>query len=437
MIRNNYYLDSSTSYVFYKDEGFLPFMDPFRYVCQYPTDIADVILVSLIQDEVHVLLNSYLNGYYFTGKIEYLYPLYIKDSFIALDESIQRIVHLINVLGRRFSIPLDAIKNVLPSRNIPKIVAEIYSLIEAIVVSYRSPLQPARIDMVELFNSDKYLSHDSDYLWPLISLIEKKRPAIKKYVRNFYFHGSMATLDYEKGFSDVDTLVIISRETTKDYRSLMAFQRELYPLTKYLYHIDPLQHHGFFCISEIDMAFYPQTFFPLTIFKYSRAVFPEEPLCFLVRDYELEAMNELWKVCQWLRQVYYYERYNALRNLYSFKLMLSFLLILPAFFLQVVHKPVYKKDSFEIIGRFFTGNLKIIETASTLRKNWSYLPPSTVRFIANLLNPALTRTFTSQFVRFANQRHIDIDLRSFVEEALQLSEDMVSQARKVYRGISE
>jgi len=388
--------------------------------------------VSLIQDEVHVLLNSYLNGSYFTGKTEYLYPLLVKKSFTALDGSVQRIERLINVLGNRFLIPIDLIKNILMSRNIPKIVAEIYSFIETIGDFNRSALKHIKTGLIDHFNSEKYLSHDSEYLWPLISLIEKNRSVIKKYVKNFYIHGSMATLDYEKGFSDVDTLMIISRETTKDYQSLMDFQRTLYPLTKYLYHIDPLQHHGFFCISEIDMDFYPQTFFPLEIFKYSKAVFSEEPLCFQVRDDGLEAMNALWKVCQWFRQVYFYGREYALRNLYFFKLMLSFILIMPTFFLQVVHKPIYKKDSFEIISRFFTGNLNIIETASFLRKKWSYLPPKGLRLIASLLNPALTRKVTSQFVRFDNQRHVDMDIRSFVEEALQLSEEMVSHARKLY-----
>ena len=52
---------------------------------------------------------------------------------------------------------------------------------------------------------------DNDVKWVSIDI----RDQIKKYINHFLLHGSLSTLDYIKGWSDLDTWVIIDDEVFK------------------------------------------------------------------------------------------------------------------------------------------------------------------------------------------------------------------------------
>ena len=87
--------------------------------------------------------------------------------------------------------------------------------------------------------------------------------------RSLYLHGSLSTMDYVKGVSDFDTFGILRKEVVCSSESLLKIRKDIQKIWSFLYKIDPLQHHGINLISEQDMNFYPQHFFPLNLLNFS------------------------------------------------------------------------------------------------------------------------------------------------------------------------
>ena len=90
-----------------------------------------------------------------------------------------------------------------------------------------------------------YQSKDTRYLQTILSLQDYVNSNLKEYVVDFLIHGSLSTLDYSLGWSDLDTLVIVNTDTLKDPVALVDFRKKINVAQKYLYEIDPIQHHGF------------------------------------------------------------------------------------------------------------------------------------------------------------------------------------------------
>ena len=61
--------------------------------------------------------------------------------------------------------------------------------------------------------------------------------------------GSMSTLDYSMGWSDLDTLVIVKRDF-KISDKLINLRKHIMTILPELYAIDPLQHHQFIITTE-------------------------------------------------------------------------------------------------------------------------------------------------------------------------------------------
>ena len=61
------------------------------------------------------------------------------------------------------------------------------------------------------FDIKNYKKSDFEYLRPLDELKDYAEKKLKGNALGFYLHGSLATKDYIKGWSDVDTTIIISK----------------------------------------------------------------------------------------------------------------------------------------------------------------------------------------------------------------------------------
>ena len=153
-------------------------------------------------------------------------------------------------------------------------------------------------------------------------------------------HGSLATLDERPGVSDLDLLVVLTRDAAEDAGRLLearATALELWPL---LQRVDPLQHHGTFVLTPADLAFYPQVFLPLPVLREARVLAgPADGLPVALRPTGLPRRLTLLRAAEMLRR-------PLPDSLFLAKLHLQVVLLAPCFLLQADGRFVYKRDAF-------------------------------------------------------------------------------------------
>lgn len=188
-----------------------------------------------------------------------------------------------------------------------------------------------------------------------------------------YLHGSMATADYAAGCSDIDIMVILKQETVCNKCSLLKLRAALVPVLKAFYRADHLQHHGVQVITELDMKFYCQPYFPFILFNFSKSIYNgSADLTFHERDSLLERANTLWSASYMFRHAKA-EHYFPLVS-YDWKLYLQVLLLLPALYLQLHNRYSYKKYSYEQLRPFIPDkNWRVMDVAAAARAKNLYI----------------------------------------------------------------
>jgi predicted nucleotidyltransferase len=186
-----------------------------------------------------------------------------------------------------------------------------------------------------------------------------------------YVHGSLATGE-EIPYSDFDALVILRDELFADHRRLAAVARELSDARKYMFLADPLQHHGWFVLTEADLRYYCDAYFPEVLFHYSRSLLPGGGRSLTIRKRPClpemrTAFEALAGAC--LKSL---GRGQFLRNAYLTKCLLSQFMLLPAMYVQARYaESIYKKFSFDRARRDFTpAEWDCMDQISRLRLEW-------------------------------------------------------------------
>lgn len=190
-------------------------------------------------------------------------------------------------------------------------------------------------------------------------------------VLGVYVHGSLGT--YEAiPYSDFDALVILKDEVFSSPYRLARTARKLDKARTIMLQFDPLQHHGWFVLTEAQLRSYPEFYFPSILLGHSKALLPEQG-----RDLKLwpvEAMDLQKRVFMNLSGsvIAKIECGSFPTTLYELKLLLSQFMLLPAIYVQVRDCcGVYKKYSFERAkGDFAEEDWRVMEKVSAIRENW-------------------------------------------------------------------
>lgn len=180
-------------------------------------------------------------------------------------------------------------------------------------------------------------------------------------------HGSLST-DENIPYSDFDGLLIL-KDKYCESKDLKKFINES---TKIIYEFDPLQHHGWFIITERELLTYPQTYFPFELFEFSRLIYPGKEIELKIMlndeyDYHEPFMHLSNSILDQIRK-------SPPQNIYTLKSFLSQVMLLPTIYLQSkLKKGIYKKHSFKIASADFSReDWQIIDNISEIRKNWQY-----------------------------------------------------------------
>jgi hypothetical protein len=211
-------------------------------------------------------------------------------------------------------------------------------------------------------NARKYRS-----VHQLRSLIQKEGSEI--FLRGIV-HGSIATLDDTAGFSDMDIAFVIQASVLKDPKKLLGLRALVIEVLILALAFDPFMHHGPHNITEIDLRWYPDAFFPSLLFLLGVDVLePAKELSIKIRPSEdvthqmIDMFEKFFK--QWE------SRPLLLKNSFELEWFLGSAMLLPALYIQYTTKLFHnKKDTFPIAKRDFTAEeWEPIDRASYLREH--------------------------------------------------------------------
>ncbi|MDD5772188.1 MAG: hypothetical protein PHX78_01815 [bacterium] len=279
-----------------------------------------------------------------------------KQEYLDLNKSIVLIEKYLN--------------NKLTINSIAEIIVQLYSDLKIAFSELEIGTNPCEIKIGEnagTFDARYY----SDMGLQNILLIKKyAEDETKNDLIDFIIHGSYSTLDYAPAFSDIDLLAVIKDEVIKDPVKLLSLRKKMAVITKYIYYSDPFQHHGIAVISEFDLNYYAQPYFPFIIYKYSKSLFSgnRNTLKIKERPSYNERLESFYGITEYLTKC---RIEKVSKGLYDFKSYLSALMLIPCSYLQLKEDYTYKKYSFDKLKNEIPCDLwEVIDKASLIREKW-------------------------------------------------------------------
>jgi len=381
-------------------------------------------LLNYLQKEMHDLLNSFLNSGY-SKKSLVFYPI-IKD---VSKESLDKLKFIFWIAEHLTDDDYDFSNSLLKlkesrNKNDPYTFALLLSSLYKDFSQIKKPYTKVKGKKILEFFNVSDLKRDSEYVRPLAELQTSVNNALGDNISAFYLHGSFGTKDYVKYWSDVDTFAVINKSSIMNPNTLLNLRQKFLSLRELFLRIDPLQHHGCMIATDIDLEYYPETFFPIAAMNYSKSLLKKDFIKSInVRDSRYENISTFF----WF--VHYFKSLNIKKSYkmdsYSTKFFLHCITLFPTIYLQAKGINVYKKFSFDLAKKDFPEKLwEPIAKAGQIRKNWRQVKVLPFVKAFGRLNPLLSYYLNSKFFNVSKSNGINI--RYLVESMDKTSEYALS-----------
>lgn len=205
---------------------------------------------------------------------------------------------------------------------------------------------------------------------------------LESVLHSAYVHGSLATGE-ENAYSDFDGLLILKDAIFEDRTKLSRAAATLNSLRFYMHRQDPLQHHGWFVLSETDMQSYQEDFLPVETLRLAKCIFPSTTSELSIRlDRNADFKRPFFRLCRSIEKKLINS--PSKYNLYSIKAILSEFMMLPSLYVQAkTGKGIFKKYSFETMRTDFDQqDFEVMDKVSSIRSRWNIeLSESEKRFL--------------------------------------------------------
>ena len=239
------------------------------------------------------------------------------------------------------------------------------------------------VELIE-FKKEDYIKNDSKYLYPVLRLADYVNQNLKEFLVDFIIHGSISTLDYSIGWSDLDTLLIIKKDTLRSPDKLINLRRHILNIVPELYSIDTLQHHEFIITTEKSILHPSYSLLPAEAINFSKSLFGSKTLKISLNRENKSARKTVLSINNLFKksfEVGYMDHHKknkiALEDnfenqncMYQLKYFLSCIMTLPTYYLDSIGKPCYKKFSFEYFYERTSIDLEILKKSSKIREIW-------------------------------------------------------------------
>jgi len=233
------------------------------------------------------------------------------------------------------------------------------------------------------FDSNQYTGQEAHLLSNIYRLVNREVDLFS----GVYLHGSMATLDYISGWSDVDILMVIPRNVLTNSHSLIELRNTIKQVNEIVFKICQFQHHGVMLICEDDLNDYSGHTLPVEVFSYMKSMKKGVSVIrghlssnldqkterfFRVLDFIIKTNEESVMMSHAYNGEYLLAEYkNAANGMYQFKYYIEQFMLLPALYLSAIGKDCYKKYSFELIRDVFPSEaIELIDLVSRVRYEW-------------------------------------------------------------------
>lgn len=207
----------------------------------------------------------------------------------------------------------------------------------------------------------------------VIQMSEFLKENLKKDLVGAYLHGSLASYE-EIPYSDFDALVILKDELFESPQRLTNTAKKLNQARAIMLDFDPLQHHGWFVLTEADLTYYCNAYFPVELLYHSKSFFDDKgrELEISLRESDFEVYEAFEKISDDIINKTANRQYP--KNIYQLKNLLSGFMLLPALYIQARDgKAAYKKDSFDMAkADFLPEDWEIMNIVSKIRADWNY-----------------------------------------------------------------
>lgn len=216
------------------------------------------------------------------------------------------------------------------------------------------------------------------YAKHMISFLEKN---LKDDLVGAYAHGSVGTCE-EIAYSDFDAFVIIKNNSLQHPGKLKKIALVLNQSEKIMTAMDPLQHHGWFVLTEDDLYNYPEDYLPHELWQYATVLTGEKELVVHVdkTGYHDEFIGAYHKFSGHLLRNLRSRKF--LVNYYDLKSVLSGFMLLPSVYLQAKNgKAIFKKFSFDNLKKEMGAAYEVMDEVSAIRAQWNYRPSTLYKFL--------------------------------------------------------
>jgi len=223
----------------------------------------------------------------------------------------------------------------------------------------------------------KFIKKDKKFkikIFKLIELINKE--GLQSYFKHFVVHGSIASGDYIKNWSDFDTFVVIKDDVLEDINKIIKLRNILKKLYSKILDFSKFQHHGLIIYTELDLKNYLPGYLPKEALYKNFNIFRDEKIFFFQNRKKINiSLEYLKKRKNFLKsaiknKIYGHHVINksAMKipvqtdDPYMFQLIyhISSMLNVPILFLDAIGKSSHKKKSFQ---KFY----KIIEDKKVIK----------------------------------------------------------------------
>jgi len=229
------------------------------------------------------------------------------------------------------------------------------------------------ITLDNIFQPDRYEQLDPQYFKPLIGIYDllNQEDDVKEHIENFVLTNSLVSLDYVKGYSDIDAILLIKQSAFESPSTLKKVKKLVSRILKKVFIFDPLQHHSLFILNEIDLLHYPQAFYPTVLFEHSvNLINTNSMLTYRYCNDTLEKRLALYKVLKKLLD-FVDKPDKEYCNLFELKHFTANITLLPLVYIQLIGNYIYKREAFKVLDEYFE-NTAVFKKAEDIRLGFPY-----------------------------------------------------------------
>lgn len=220
-----------------------------------------------------------------------------------------------------------------------------YRHFDSLLRAVRPQIRRVAVTLPPELRPEQYVRKDKAFRSAVAELTLWARSDLAWAFEHLNIFGSMATLDYVQGSSDIDLFGILKSDVVHSPEAILKLRTSLKDLWPFLYRTDALQHHGILIFGHADINFYSQADFPLTVLKDVQTIVGPNyrKIVFLERDSSFERFYAYNTVRQYFRSAAYH---GIPTTAFHYKLFVNTFLLFPAFALQLNGKYRNKKHTF-------------------------------------------------------------------------------------------